>query len=256
MIRMYPAERQQLILSTARRDGRVDVSRAADELGVTAETVRRDLTVLERQGLVRRVHGGAIPVERLGVEPAVAVREGVLVAEKERIAKAALAELPDDGTIAIDAGTTTMRLVELLPVDREITVVTNSLPHAMRLAIAPNITLHLVGGRVRQRTLATVDEAAQQFLRGLFVDVAFVGANGVSAARGLTTPDRSEAAVKSALIHSARRAVVLADHTKFGADHFARFGSLADVDTVITDTGLDAAVVAEIEAVGPRVVCA
>ena len=90
----------------------------------------------------------------------------------------------------------------------------------------------------------------------LFVDVAFVGANGVSVARGLTTPDRSEAAVKSALIHAARRAVVLADHTKFGTDHFARFGSLADVDTVITDTGLDAAVVAEIEAGGPRVVCA
>ena len=78
----------------------------------------------------------------------------------------------------------------------------------------------------------------------------------VSVARGLTTPDRSEAAVKSALIQAARRAVVLADHTKFGSDHFARFGSLADVDTVITDSGLDAAVVAEIEAGGPRVVCA
>jgi DeoR family fructose operon transcriptional repressor len=253
---MYPAERQQLILTTARREGRVDVSRVAEELGVTAETVRRDLTVLERQGQVRRVHGGAIPVERLGVEPAVAVREGVLVAEKERIAKAALHELPDEGTVAIDAGTTTLRLVELLPVDRELTVVTNSLPHAMRLVLQPNITLHLVGGRVRQRTLAVVDEAAQEFLRGIFVDVAFIGANGVTATRGLTTPDRSEAAVKSAMIQSARRSVVLADHTKFGADHFARFADLTDVDTVISDTGLDAGVVAEIEAAGPRVVCA
>ncbi len=251
---MYPAERQQQILAKARLDGRVDVAALADELAVTPETVRRDLTVLERHGVLRRVHGGAIPVERLGLEPAVAVREGVLVAEKERIAKAALDELPDEGTVAVDAGTTTMRLVEVFPVDRELTVVTNSLPHAVRLAGLPNVTLHVVGGRVRQRTLAAVDEAAQAFLRDLFVDVAFVGANGVSVQRGLTTPDRSEAAVKAAFVSSARRAVILADHTKFGSDHFASFGTLTDVDTIITDSGLEADVVADIEAAGPRVV--
>lgn len=254
--RMYPAERQQQILAKARLDGRVDVAALAEELSVTSETVRRDLTVLERHGVLRRVHGGAIPVERLGLEPAIAVRESVLVAEKERIAKAALSELPDEGTVAIDAGTTTMRLVESLPVDRELTVVTNSLPHAMRLASLPNVTLHVVGGRVRARTLASVDEAAQAFLRELFVDVAFVGANGVSVDRGLTTPDRSEAAVKAAFIRAARRAVILADHTKFGSDHFAHFGALDDVDTIVTDSGLEQDVVAEIEAAGPRVVCA
>ena len=251
---MYPAERQQQIVSRARAQGRVDVAALSEALDVTAETVRRDLTVLERQGVLRRVHGGAIPVERLGFEPAVAEREAVLVAEKERIAKAALDEIPEDGTIAIDAGTTTLRLVELMPADRELTVVTNSLPHALRLSTLPNITLHVVGGRVRGRTLATVDEAAQRFLRELFVDVAFVGANGVSVQRGLTTPDRSEAAVKAALIESARRAIVLADHTKFGSDHFAKFAELADADTVITDSGLDAELANDIEAAGVRVV--
>jgi len=251
---MYPAERQQQILSRARAQGRVDVGALSEALEVTAETVRRDLTVLERQGVLRRVHGGAIPVERLGFEPAIAEREAVLVAEKERIAKAALDEIPEDGTIAIDAGTTTLRLVELMPADRELTVVTNSLPHALRLSTLPHITLHVVGGRVRARTLATVDEAAQRFLRELFVDVAFIGANGVSVQRGLTTPDRSEAAVKTALVESARRAIVLADHTKFGSDHFAKFAELADTDTVITDSGLDAELANDIEAAGVRVI--
>jgi DeoR family fructose operon transcriptional repressor len=186
----------------------------------------------------------------------VAVRESVLTSEKERIAKAALEELPAEGTIGIDAGTTTLRLVEALPIDRELTVVTNSLPHAMLLAPRPNVTLHVVGGRVRARTLASVDEAAQEFLKGIYVDVAFVGANGVSVQRGLTTPDRSEAAVKSAFISSARRAVVLADHTKFGDDHFATFGQLGDVDAVITDSGTNQELIEEVENAGVRVVVA
>src|SRR6202022_3249233 len=94
---MYAEERQQAILAEARAQGRVDVVGLAEELGVTTETVRRDLTVLERAGVVRRVHGGAIPVERLGFEPAVSARDAVMVAEKERIAKAALAEGRDEG---------------------------------------------------------------------------------------------------------------------------------------------------------------
>lgn len=251
---MYPEERHAQIVAWARADGRVDVSGVAARLDVTTETVRRDLTTLERQGVLRRVHGGAVPVERLGFDPEVAVRESVLTAEKEAIAKAALEEVPQDGTIALDAGTSTMRLAELLPPGRELTVVTNSLPHAMLLATRPGLTVHIVGGRIRSRTLATADEAAQEFLRTLFVDVAFIGTNGVSVEHGLTTPDRSEAATKRALIAAARRTVVLADHTKFGADHFASFADLANVDTIVTDAGLDPELAADVEAAGPRVV--
>jgi len=251
---MYAEERQAAIVAQARAEGRVDVATVAEALGVTPETIRRDLTTLERQGVLRRVHGGAIPVDRLGFEPAVGVRQSVLVSEKESIAKAALDELPDEGAILLDAGTSTLRLAELLPLDRELVVVTNSLPHATLLVTRPNITVHLVGGKVRGRTLATTDEAAQEFLRHLHVDVSFIGSNGVSVERGLTTPDRSEAGVKRAMIAAARRTVLLADHTKFGTDHFAQFGTLADVDVVITDTGLDASLAEEIEAAGPRVV--
>ena len=253
---MYAPERHQRILATARAHGRVDVAGLARELSVTPETVRRDLTALERRGVVRRVHGGAIPVERLGIEPAVADRETVAAGEKERIARAALDELPDGGSIILDAGTTTMRLAQLLPDDRELTVVTHSIPVAGALIERPNITLHLLGGMVRGRTLAAVGEWTRTQIAEVFADVAFMGTNGVTVERGMTTPDLAEAGVKRALIEAARRVVLLADHHKFGRENFARVGPLSDVDTVITDDGLDDELAAEVENAGPTVVIA
>lgn len=253
---MYAPERHQQILATARADGRVDVNRLADDLDVTPETIRRDLTVLERHGLVRRVHGGAIPVERLGFEPGIADREGKLAGEKERIAKAALDEVPDGGAVIFDAGTTTVRLAELLPTDRELTVVTHALPVAMVLAMRPGITLHLVGGTVRGRTLAAVGSWAERELRDIHADVAFLGTNGLSVEHGLTTPDLAEASVKRALVANARRTVVLADHSKIGRVEFAHVVPLTAVDTVITDSGVEPELVEELEAAGPRVVTA
>jgi DeoR family transcriptional regulator, fructose operon transcriptional repressor len=251
---MYGPERQQRILQEARNEGRVEVAGLAATLDVTSETIRRDLTALERQGLLRRVHGGAIPLDRLGFEPGLATRDAVMTVEKERIAKAALEELPPEGAILLDAGTTTARLADALPGDRDLTIVTNSLPIAMKLSSRPNLTLLFLGGRVRGRTLAAVDVWAMRALEETFVDVAFVGTNGFSVERGLTTPDSTEAAVKRAMISAARRSVVLADHTKFGNDALMRFGSLEDLATLITDTGLDAELIGGIESTGVRVV--
>jgi DeoR family fructose operon transcriptional repressor len=251
---VYATERQQEILARARRDGRAEVKDLADALDVTPETVRRDLTALERRGLLRRVHGGAIPVERLGIEPAVADRESRMAGQKERIAKAALDELPDGGSIILDAGTTTIRLAEMLPTERELTVVTHSLPVAMLLAARPNITLHLLGGTVRGRTLAAVGPWAESAMADVYADVAFLGTNGLTTERGLTTPDLVEARVKRALVAAARRTVVLTDHTKFGRVDFAHVAPLSAVDTLITDTQLEPDLADEIEAAGPRVV--
>jgi len=253
---MYAEERQAAIVSRARSAGRVEVSELASSFDVTPETVRRDLTVLERSGLLRRVHGGAILVDILGFEPALSDREAVHMEEKARIAAAALDELPEDGAIALDAGTTTERLAELIPPTLVMTVVTNGLPIASVLSTRPNLIVHLVGGRVRGRTLATVDDAAIDFLATVSVDVAFLGTNGISVTRGLTTPDRSEAAVKKAIVRCARRTVVLADHTKFGTDHFAHFADLSDIDVIVTDRAVSPSIVADIEAAGPQVVLA
>lgn len=251
---MFAPERQQAILDLARAEGRVDVLSLATRFDVTPETIRRDLTALEASLLLRRTHGGAVPIERLDFEPRLADRETRLVEEKRRIGAAALNELPEEGSILLDAGTTTAALARLIPADRELTVVTNGLTVAVALLDHPKVTVHVVGGRVRGRTMATVDDWAKRCLAEIFVDIAFLGTNGISVGRGLTTPDLAEAAVKAAMIASARRTVVLADHTKFHTDHFARFGELADVDVLITDSAVDADLVAEVESAGPKVV--
>ncbi len=251
---MYAAERQAQILQAARSLGRVEVLSMATQMDVTPETVRRDLTVLERLGVLRRVHGGAMPVERFGFEPNVAMRENQFSAEKDRVAKAALDELPDGGSIILDAGTTTVRLAGLLPTDRKFTVVTHSLPVASTLASFVNINLHLLGGTVRGITLAAVGDWALRSIADVSVDVAFLGINGITTRRGLTTPDLAEAQVKRALARAARRTVVLADHSKFGRTEFAQVLALDEVDTIITDTDLDAETAAEIEIAGPRVI--
>ncbi|MGY1433803.1 DeoR/GlpR family DNA-binding transcription regulator [Streptomyces reniochalinae] len=235
---MYAPERQQEILRLARESGRVDVLSLAEEFQVTAETVRRDLKVLDRAGLIRRVHGGAIPAGRLDFEPDLAERDAVAADEKDRIAHAALTELPAEGSVILDAGTTAARLAALIPLDSALTVVTHALPAAARLADHPGIALHLVGGRVRHRTRAAVDAWALRAYGEIRADIAFIATNGFSHTGGLTTPDLAEAAVKRAALAAARRVVLLCDSAKFGQEHLARFGALSDVDLLITDTGL------------------
>lgn len=251
---LYAAERQAMILRTARTAGRVEVAAVAAQLEVTPETVRRDLTVLERRGRVRRVHGGAIPVERLDIEPTVAVRTEAHAPEKERIARAAVDLIPDEGTVIIDGGTTTARLVEFFPRDRELTVVTNSLPVATTLAAFPNISLHLAGGYLRGRTLTAVGDWTTSALGGIYADVVFLGTNGLSLEHGLSTPDQREAAAKRAMIASAKERVVLMDAEKFGQAHFSRFADLDQIDTVITDDALLEEDARSIQQHGPRVV--
>ncbi|MFE6907755.1 DeoR/GlpR family DNA-binding transcription regulator [Streptomyces erythrochromogenes] len=233
------------------------IERTQNHMYVTAETVRRDLTALDRAGLVRRVHGGGIPVGRLDFEPDLTEREATAAAEKDRIAAAALTRLPDGGSVVLDAGSTVARLATAIPVDLALTVITHALPVAARLADRTGIDLHLVGGRVRHRTRAAVDAWALRAYAEIRADVAFLAflaTNGFSAEGGLTTPDLAEAAVKRAAIAAARRVVLLADSTKAGQEHFARFGSFADVDLLLTDTGLAPAHRAAIEAAGTEVV--
>ncbi|MDI3421776.1 DeoR/GlpR family DNA-binding transcription regulator [Streptomyces luteolus] len=251
---MYAPERQQEILRFARDSGRVDVLSLAEEFQVTAETIRRDLKALDRAGLVRRVHGGAIPAGRLDFEPDLAERESTAADEKDRIAQAALAELPADGSVVLDAGTTVSRLAAALPLESGLTVVTHSLPTAARLADHPGVQLHLIGGRVRHRTRAAVDAWALRAYGEIRADVVFLAANGFSPEHGLTTPDLAEAAVKRAAVTSARRVVLLADSAKHGQEHFARFGDLADVDLLITDKGLSDDDTAAIERGGTEVI--
>ena len=237
---MYAEERQQAIADLLTQRGRLSVTELAQRFTVTTETVRRDLSTLERAGIVRRVHGGAIPAASLSVlEVAVNERDLAQSEQKDRVAEAAGAYLPTNGgSVLLDAGTTTARLAGLLPLDVAFTVFTNAVPIAGRLAGRGNVDLHVLPGRVRRTTQAAVGEETVAAISRLRTDVAFVGTNGLSVAHGLSTPDASEAAAKNAMIRSAQRVVVLADSSKIGHESTVRFGDLDQVDVLITDDGL------------------
>jgi DeoR family transcriptional regulator, fructose operon transcriptional repressor len=251
----YAAQRKQAIVARLRGAGRVDATDIASELGVTNETVRKDLIALEHQGLLRRVHGGAVPVEQLAFEPAVATRT-YYAEEKTRIARAALAHLPPSGSVLLDAGSTTARLAELFPTDRELTVFTNTLPIALTLVNHPLLTVLTLGGRIRPVTQAEVDDWAARSLAEINVDVAFLGTNAISVDRGLTTPDPAEAAVKRLMLLSARRRILLADSSKVGAVSLVKHADLSDIDLLITDTGLPDGELRTLLAAGLTVECA
>ncbi len=255
---MYAEERQQALAEQVRSTGRIGVSDAAEQFGVTTETVRRDLAVLEGLGLVRRVHGGAVPADTLTtVEPDVRERRHAAQAEKVRIGKAALQLLPGpSGSILIDAGTTTAQLAAALPTDSHLTVISNDGGVVRRLNNHPHLELHQLGGRVRPTTRAAVGPRTVSVLADLRVDVAFLGTNGLSIAHGLSTPDPDEAAVKTAMIAAARRVVVLADASKLGREALVRFGPLKDVDVLVTDSGADRDLVTRLEDLGIDVVIA
>ncbi|GAB2505651.1 DeoR/GlpR family DNA-binding transcription regulator [Nocardia heshunensis] len=234
---MYAEERQQAIVTLVEQLGRVAVTDLAERYDVTAETVRRDLAVLDRMGLVRRVHGGAVPAGALtAMEVGTTEREGSRSPEKDRIAEAALDFLPPwGGSVLFDAGTTTGRVAVLLPADRELVTVTNSLPIATRLSGHPGAQVHLLGGRVRGVTQAAVGPQTLRALEELRVDVAFIGTNALTAGHGLSTPDTDEGAVKRAMIATAHRVVVVTDSSKLGREDFVRFADLSDIDVLVTD---------------------
>src|ERR1700758_4239770 len=221
--------------------GRASVAELAQAYDVTTETVRRDLAALDRAGVLRRVHGGAVPARALHVvEPGVMERESSRAEHKDAIARAALEFLPiSGGSVLLDAGTTTGRAGAVLPPDRELVVVTNSVPIAARLAAMPSVSLQLLGGRVRGLTQAAVGEPALRLLDTLRVDVAFIGTNAVSVAHGLSTPDSDEAAVKRAMVQAANYVVVLADSSKIGREDLISFAPIDRVDVLITDSEVD-----------------
>jgi DeoR family transcriptional regulator, fructose operon transcriptional repressor len=255
---VYPEERQQAIASLVMSRGRASVTELAETYAVTTETVRRDLAVLDRAGVLRRVHGGAVPMRALHVvESDVSERDATRTGYKDAIARAAAEFFPiNGGSVLFDAGTTTARVAALLPTDRDLTVVTNSVPIAARVSAMPTISLQLLGGRVRGLTQAAVGEQALRVLDTLRVDIAFIGANGISVTHGLSTPDSEEAAVKRAMVASAHYVVVVADSSKVGREEFVSFAPIERVDALVTDSELAAPDRAELSGRGVEVVIA
>lgn len=202
--------------------------------GVSIETIRRDLRLLESTGRIRRSYGQVTAAESGSFESSREFRVSHLTDEKERIAQAAVEHLGTAETVFLDEGFHPLLVGRVLPADRDLIIVTASLPTAVELAERPRTQVVVIGGRIRPITLASVERWATRMLREMEPDLAVVGANGVSEEGWLTTPHASVAEVKETVLGTARRAIFVGSHTKFGQSTFTRFGHVRQLERVIT----------------------
>jgi len=234
---MLAAERRARVVEHVDADGVVTTEGLAGALGVSVETIRRDLLTLEQQGALQRVHGGAMRTNRpvRAAEAPFEQRSAEASEGKRAIAAAAAAMIVDDSLVFIDVGTTAQLIARELAPDLRCTIVTASLRTAMELSEHPGIDLVVTGGRVRSGDLAVSSPKAQEFLQETFFDLAFLGSGGLDARRGLTDYYPEEVDWRRAVLQNARASYVLCDASKF--DEVARHhvASLDQIDGVITD---------------------
>jgi DeoR/GlpR family transcriptional regulator of sugar metabolism len=214
----------------------VRVEELSAELGVSAPTIRRDLSKLDQRGQVRKVHGGAVGVEGRLDEPVFEDKAAIHAREKQAIAEAALRLIKPEDSIFLDGGSTVLALARLLIDMQPLSVVTNSLRIASLYA-GGGPRMILVGGDLRRLSQTFVGALSGPLIDRLHVDTAFMGTIGLSEKEGLTTTDPREAYTKERVMAQARQVVMLADSSKIGAVSFVKFGAPADLDVLITDRG-------------------
>ena len=214
-------ERREALVSHLRTQGSTSVADLPRLFGVSIETIRRDLRLLESTGRIRRSYGRVAAADSGSFESSREFRVSHLVDEKERIARAAVEHLDTAETIFLDEGFHPL-------------LVGRALPTAIELAERPRTQVVVIGGRIRPITLAAVERWATRMLREMEPDLAVIGANGVNEEGWLTTPHASVAEVKETVLATAHRAVFVGSHTKFGHSTFARFGHVRQLERVIT----------------------
>lgn len=248
---MLRAQRRDWLVERLGRDGRLVAKDLAAELGVSEDSVRRDLRELAAAGLCQRVYGGALPVS-----PAIAdypTRQQVAVESKERVAAVAAGLVRPGSTAILDGGTTALAVAAALPRDLEATVVTHSPTVAVALADHAGVEVQVLGGRLFRHSMVTCGAAAVEAAQGVWADVFLLGVTGVHHEAGLTTGDADEAAMKRALARRAAETHVLASAEKIGAASRFLVLPLAAVSSVVTDAP-DGDAVRRIAAAGVRVV--
>lgn len=255
---MLKAEREaevlRLLIGT---DGGVlRVSQLSEALTVSEMTIRRDLASLEQQGLVRRVHGGAMHVSNtLLLEKSFTDRGREYNREKAVIGRLAASLVGEGDVVILDAGTTTLQVARHLET-RHLTVVTNALPVATELAGREGVSAILLGGNLKGPELCTVGPITTESLSQMAADTVFLSCAGFSPERGLTDPDLREAEVKRAMMRASRRAVLVADSSKFGSVSFAHIAALESLQVLVTDAGLAPEAQQVLQARGVRVMTA
>lgn len=230
-------ERRQQVAEFLARRGFADLSVLVSELGVSESTIRRDLSQLEDEGIVRRTHGGAVFVSDRFSALNYSAREGTQVDQKQAIGRAAAERVEDGETILIDGGTTTFQVARQL-MSRTLQVVTNSLPIANLLSSAATIELIFVGGYIYPRTGVALGPIARQALASLHFSKVFMGAAGITE-EGLYNANVLLVEAQEQMMASADEVIVVADHTKFGRRSLARLCGWDRIDRVVSDAGLD-----------------
>ncbi|MCU1612814.1 MAG: transcriptional regulator, DeoR family [Frankiales bacterium] len=232
---MRPEDRRRLIAERLSTVGELDHAVVAEEFDVSEMTVRRDFELLERDGLGRRVRGGIATMVSRGYEPPMPLRMAVASEAKVAIGETAAGLVSEGDTVVLDVGTTTLALARALRGRRGLTVVTPSLPIAVELGNEPGIRLIVTGGIVRPGELSLTGGFAEDVLRQLNCDLAFLGVAGVSARVGISDYNPDDVRVKRVILSAARRVVALADSSKLGKVGFSTIAGLDQLDSLVTD---------------------
>ena len=238
---IFAEERQNKIMAELKDKNKLLVNELCEKFGVSSATIRNDLNQLEKRGMLKRTHGGAIPSGKAGFEPTSVEKTEVNRTQKERIARRAANLIENGDTVAIDTGTTALCLARELSGKRGVTVVTSDIRIACLLEEYAGITVIIAGGTLRRGFSCTIGAMTNSALKKLRVDKAFIATNAVNSSGELCTPDIEQAQVKKSLIDMATSVILICDSSKFGAQSFAKFAALSDVDAVITDNGIDGA---------------
>jgi len=248
---IFMEERQNKILSLLNSQKKLLVNDLCDFFSVSPGTIRNDLNQLERLGLLKRTHGGAIlPEMKSGYEQTSTQKENTNLEQKISIADYAVNLIDDDDIIALDTGTTTYCLAKQLLHKKNLTVVTNDIRIATLMEEFQNTSVILVGGILRKGFCCTTGSIANDLLSSLNVDKVFFSTNAVDPEGNLCTPDLEQAQTKRALIAMGRQSILLCDSSKFNSYSFARFGSLNDIETVITDDHIDTETLSTLHSMG------
>ena len=247
---MSPERRREQMLAYLTTHDRTSVGELSQVVGVSEVTVRKDLDLLEAQGVLTRIHGGAVVSGRGRLELFFATREQQHLEEKRRIARAAAALIHSEQRIFLDASTTALQVARLIKDRENLTVVTNGLYTALELNFSPGITTIVVGGTLRHRSSSLVGSLNYNSLQRLRVDIGFYGARGVMGRDGLMEADLDEAQLKQRMVSSSGVVVGIVDSSKFGAMSFSAFALPDEIDRIITDEHAPAAIVDELRANG------
>ncbi|HAT31449.1 MAG TPA: DeoR family transcriptional regulator [Janthinobacterium sp.] len=239
---MLTSQRKKYLLDMLSRDGQLVAKTLSEALGVSEDTIRRDLRELAREGLLQRVHGGALPVS-----PALgdfSVRQGIAPEEKTAIGRMAAQLIEAGQVVFIDGGTTSTQLVRHLPPELKATVVTHSPSIAVELVAFPNIEVIMLGGRLFRHSIVGVGAATLAAIAQIRADVYFMGVCSLHPQAGLTTGDFEEACIKRALSAAAAKTIVLASSEKLATAAPYQVVPLAAISAIVAPRGADASLLA------------